>query len=82
MVATPADFAMRKPKNLDKKQEYDVPGTLYQGGRRGIQCPSLIFDDAKDSFHSGTMQEKFPVFTDLAWIVKVRLPSKALEVVE
>ena len=59
MVATPADFAMRKPKNLDKKQEYDVPGTLYQGGRRGIQCPSLIFDDAKDSFHSGTMQEKF-----------------------
>ena len=46
MVATPADFAMRKPKNLDKKQEYDVPGTLYQGGRRGIQCPSLMFDDA------------------------------------
>ncbi|CAJ1390555.1 unnamed protein product [Effrenium voratum] len=27
----------KKPKNLDKKQEYDVPGTLYQGGRRGIQ---------------------------------------------
>lgn len=32
---------LRKPKNLDKKQEYDVPGTLYQGGRRGIQCPGF-----------------------------------------
>eukprot|EP00439_Symbiodinium_sp_Y106_P037501 s4813_g4.t1 len=37
-VTTPSGRKLpKRPKNLGKKQEYDVPGTLYQGGRRGIQ---------------------------------------------
>eukprot|EP00931_Biecheleriopsis_adriatica_P060968 TRINITY_DN36633_c0_g1_i1.p1 TRINITY_DN36633_c0_g1~~TRINITY_DN36633_c0_g1_i1.p1 ORF type:complete len:417 (+),score=120.42 TRINITY_DN36633_c0_g1_i1:70-1251(+) len=27
----------KRPKSLDQKEEYQVPGTLYQGGRRGVQ---------------------------------------------
>lgn len=27
----------KRPTKLDKKEEYDVPGTRYQGGRRGVQ---------------------------------------------